>query len=50
MAKDLLAVFGLLLILIGFYVIYWPISLIIGGSFILAYTLITVYREESKDE
>lgn len=50
MVKDLLAVIGLLLILIGFYVIYWPISLVIAGSFILGYSLITVYKEESKNE
>lgn len=46
----MLAIFGLFLVLLGFYFIYWPIALIVGGLVIMSYCLITVWNETKKDK
>ena len=48
--RDLIAIFGVLLILLGFYFIYWPISLVLGGLVLTSYCLIATYQERFKDE
>lgn len=45
MTKDVLAIIGLVLILIGIYFIYWPMCLVISGLVLTGYCLWITYIE-----
>lgn len=50
MLKDIVAIVGFLMIVLGFYFIYWPISLIVSGLFITSYCIITVWIQTKRDK
>lgn len=50
MIKDIFAIFGLVLFLLGFYFIYWPICLVIGGLLITGYCVLTVWIQTKRDD
>lgn len=43
MLKDIIALVGVLMILVGLYFVYWPLSLIMGGLIITSYSILTVW-------
>jgi hypothetical protein len=50
MIKDMLAVFGVAMFLLGLYFIYWPLCLVIGGLTITSYCVLTVWIQTRKND
>jgi hypothetical protein len=49
MSKDLLATIGLMLFLLGFYFIYWPLCLVVGGLLITSYCVLVIWIQSKQD-
>ena len=49
MSKDLLATIGLGVFLLGFYFIYWPLCLVIGGLIITGYSVLVIWIESKRE-
>lgn len=50
MTKDVVALVGILLILIGIYFIYWPLCFIVSGLILTSYCLWIAYVEARNEE
>jgi hypothetical protein len=50
MIKDLFAILGLMVFLLGFYFIYWPLCLVVGGFLITAYCVLTVWIQTKQED
>lgn len=48
--NDILACLGVLLIALGLYFIYWPITLLFVGTVLTSYALVATYQEGNQDD